>query len=692
MMKIFCHNIRGLNNPQRQLELKNWIASNRPILGGILETHVQQDNAASILSRTFPGWRYDFVYSPQAENGRIWIIWDPAISVFIYNKTDQVITCGVFDQSTRLSFSVSFIYARNCRIARRELWSSLEELNQNSLLRNLPWLLLGDFNQILRAEDHYSLIPHDLPLQGMNEFQSCIENCELLELPSRGTSHTWSNGQPTNPITRKIDRCLSNEAWTSSFPNSSAFFDAPGGSDHSPILVQTSNAIERRKVPFKFYSFFTTHPDYSSLVEAAWNLPNPHGSSMFLLCQKLKAVKVRCKALNRNSFSNIQARTAQAHDLLVNIQHQLLTNPSPSLFADENEVRRQWSFLSSAEESFLKQKSRIRWCDEGDSNTGFFHKSVMAHQAVNRITYLRTDDDEKISDTTQMKAMLIDYYIDLLGTKNLAVQPLSVDRIKELNNFRCSSDLAVQLTAIPSTEEVTSTLFSLPRNKAPGPDGFTADFFVSSWAIVGPSLIEAVTDFFKTGKLIKQVNATILALIPKTVTTDKLRDFRPISCCNTIYKVISRILAKRLKNITGKAVQRNQVAFIKGRLLCENVLLASELVADFNKTGSVTRGCLQIDLSKAFDNIDWDFLINILKAFDLPPVFINWLSVCFTSPTFSVALNGELVGYFPGKKGLPKETPSLHHSLLWLWIFFQSNWMRLRYRVVFRLTRFAPIR
>jgi len=146
MIKKICYNIRGLNHFSRQHELKNWLQSNKPSIGGFLETHVQQDNAALILARNFPGWRSDFNYSPHAKNGRIWIIWGPAISVFVYKKTDQLISCGVFDPVTKRSFSVTFIYARNCMIARRELWSSLVELHHHSLQRRHPWLLLGDFN------------------------------------------------------------------------------------------------------------------------------------------------------------------------------------------------------------------------------------------------------------------------------------------------------------------------------------------------------------------------------------------------------------------------------------------------------------------------------------------------------------------------------------------------------------------
>ncbi|XP_019089179.1 PREDICTED: uncharacterized protein LOC109127983 [Camelina sativa] len=197
---------------------------------------------------------------------------------------DQVITCGVFDPSMNLSYTVSFVYARNCMVARRELWSDLEEIYQYGAQRNHPWLILGDFNQILRAQDHYSLHPYPLPLVGMAEFQECIESCDLLELAGSGTNHTWYNNQEDNPITRKLDRCLINEAWLNLYPHSNVFYDAPCGSDHSPMLVSHSNDRQRRKVPLKFYNLFTSHPDYPSLIQNAWNGQDDIGSAMSRLC------------------------------------------------------------------------------------------------------------------------------------------------------------------------------------------------------------------------------------------------------------------------------------------------------------------------------------------------------------------------------------------------------------------------
>lgn len=136
-----------------------------------------------------------------------------------------------------------------------------------------------------------------------------------------------------------------------------------------------------------------------------------------------------------------------------------------------------------------------------------------------------------------------------------------------------------------------------------------------------------------------------------------MSQFRPISLCSTIYKVIARIIKNRLRRIIPEAVQLNQAGFVQGRLLCENVLLASELVSDFDKPDITTRGCLKVDLSKAYDNVHWGFLDNVLQAMELPDIFRDWIRECVTSTSFSISINGELAGFFPGKKGLRQGDP-----------------------------------
>lgn len=131
-----------------------------------------------------------------------------------------------------------------------------------------------------------------------------------------------------------------------------------------------------------------------------------------------------------------------------------------------------------------------------------------------------------------------------------------------------------------------------------------------------------------------------------------MNDYRPISCCNVLYKVISKLIANRLKLVLPKFIAGNQSAFVKDRLLIENLLLATELVKDYHKDTISGRCAIKIDISKAFDSVQWSFVTNVLIAMNFPPVFVKWVSLCITTASFSIQINGELAGFFNSFRGL----------------------------------------
>ncbi|KAL0290169.1 UNVERIFIED_CONTAM: Retrovirus-related Pol polyprotein from type-2 retrotransposable element R2DM [Sesamum radiatum] len=161
-------------------------------------------------------------------------------------------------------------------------------------------------------------------------------------------------------------------------------------------------------------------------------------------------------------------------------------------------------------------------------------------------------------------------------------------------------------------------------------------------------------DFFTTGRLLKQVNAL---LIPKVRTPHSVADFRPISCCNVIYKVISKILVCRIREILDLLISPSQNAFIPGRLISDNVLLAQELFSGYNQCRLPPRCALKVDLRKAYDTVEWDFLFATLRLFGFPAVFIRWIEECITSAHYSVVVNGGVHGFFAGARGLRQGDP-----------------------------------
>ncbi|KAK4381895.1 hypothetical protein Sango_2923900 [Sesamum angolense] len=202
-----------------------------------------------------------------------------------------------------------------------------------------------------------------------------------------------------------------------------------------------------------------------------------------------------------------------------------------------------------------------------------------------------------------------------------------------------------------TVDDVKTTMFDIEEDKAPGPDGFSSGY-KAAWPIVGEEISKAIMDFFTTGRLLKQVNATLLTLIPKVRTPHSVADFRTISCCNVIYKVISKILVCRFREILDLLVSPSQNAFIPGRSISDNVLLAQELFCGYNQCRLPPRYALKVDLRKAYDTVEWDFLFATLRLFGFPAIFNRWIEECVTSAHFSVVVNGGVHGFFAGARGL----------------------------------------
>lgn len=144
-------------------------------------------------------------------------------------------------------------------------------------------------------------------------------------------------------------------------------------------------------------------------------------------------------------------------------------------------------------------------------------------------------------------------------------------------------DDRLHLEADISEGETTDAMFSINTDKAAGPDGFNSLFYRHSWEIVKEDVINAIMEFFAKGKMLKQVNSTAITLIPKIACPSSISDYRPIACCNVVYKVITKVLTNRLRRVISKLVHDNQSAFIPNRCISDNILLAHELIKDYHK-------------------------------------------------------------------------------------------------------------
>ncbi|PKI56117.1 hypothetical protein CRG98_023471 [Punica granatum] len=177
----------------------------------------------------------------------------------------------------------------------------------------------------------------------------------------------------------------------------------------------------------------------------------------------------------------------------------------------------------------------------------------------------------------------INFYEGLIGRKDDCIRGVSASMLSSILKRKVPLSKYHMLLSPIADAEIKEALFSMGNDKSPGPDGFTAFFYKHAWHIVQKDVTSVVQHFFSSGKLRREINSTIIALVPKKEKVDCMKDFRPISCCNVVYKCITKVLANRLKEVLPDIISLNQTTFVQGRRISDNVLLAHELVRNYHR-------------------------------------------------------------------------------------------------------------
>lgn len=180
-------------------------------------------------------------------------------------------------------------------------------------------------------------------------------------------------------------------------------------------------------------------------------------------------------------------------------------------------------------------------------------------------------------------------------------------------------------------------------------------FFTTYWDIVGLEVVKTVQSFFRTESMLKEINYTVISLIPKSVYACTPSQF------NVVYKIISKILSNRIKGFLPDLISPFQAAFIPNRHISENVVLTHEVIHSFSKKkGGVGAMAIKMDMAKAYDKLEWSFIRAVLCNFGFSNHFVKLIIECITSPTFSILLNGSPGG---GKNSINKRDKTRGPSL-----------------------------
>ncbi|KAL2246342.1 UNVERIFIED_CONTAM: hypothetical protein Sindi_2902400 [Sesamum indicum] len=586
---------------------------------GILETRVRLNNVMHIQSFILPHWKWFVDYS--SVGNRIWLAWDENIvDVHILDSADQFIHCRVTNMADNESVIITVVYGTSEVIDRRNLWTALETLAQQC--SDIPWMVGGDFNAV-RDLNEVCGISGDIRM-ATEEFNAGILEAGLIPLPMQGEWFTWHNCSTSmRSLWKRLDRILINDRWLARFPSAYYHSLTPRTSDHSPLNIWHHEIV---------------------------------GIPMYSVTRKLKALKPVFRLQRRNK-GDLTMNVQLAKGFLDEAQQLVSSDRQNELYLLlEHCCRVVYAKAAKLEQIMLQQRAKMQWMKDGDQCSRVFFRKIAQRRVMRRILQINDENGYTHTDLGEIAHEFVSYYQNLLGGTR---RRLSVD-IRYLRPWarHCITDEEANQLLLPlSADDVKQAVFDIADDKAPGPDGYSSRFFKAAWPVVGEEVTRAVLDFFSTGKLLKQINSTILALIPKVHTPMSVNDFRPISCCNVLYKIIAKLLVQKISVLLDKIVSPCPIAFIPGRSIGDNIMLAQELFSRYNQMRLPPRCALKVDIRKAYDTVEWDFLLAVLQLFGFPPRFTRWIEECVSTTSFSIGLNGKPHGFFAGARGLRQGDP-----------------------------------
>ena len=308
------------------------------------------------------------------------------------------------------------------------------------------------------------------------------------------------------------------------------------------------------------------------------------------------------------------------------------------------------NLLLDREEQMWHQRAHVKWVQCGDKNTKYIHGTATQRKRRNFIKGMLDDQGVWHREEDAVSALLVSYYESLFTSSD----PHNLDSVLDGVQAVVTKDMNAKLVEMYTAEEVAVAIKEMAPLKAPDPDGMPPLFFQTYWPDIGMDINEAVLSSLNSSSLLKSINHTFISLIPKVKNPERVTEFRPIILCNLIYKIISKVIANRLKPLLNSIISETQSAFIASRLITDNVLIAFELLHHM-KTGCLGKigfMSLKLNMSKAYDRVEWVFLKNILLRSGFQQSWVNLIMECVTTLSYSILVNGEPKGMIYPSRGI----------------------------------------
>lgn len=407
---------------------------------------------------------------------------------------------------------------------------------------------MGDFNELLSQVEKEGIRPYHS--SGAELFRDFLNLSGLMEFETMGCKFTWASNPRNGVIIReKLDWILANWAWRRNFPHAMTVALPTVSSDHSPLLLLP---VPKNKsgYSFNFEAFWTEHEDCNQIVDQGWNKGVRCEDPWETVLKKLESCKKELMTWQKKTFKRGDEEIIRYKKRL----EELMSSGGQCTNGDEiRRVQKHIDELWKREELYWSQRSRLKWLEGGDRNTKFLHASTIHRRGRNRLHRIKNHRGEWVEGKEEIFEAILESFEEVYR----ADPPTDLFHIGNVLPNIVTSDMNEMLLAPITEEEIKGAIFSLGALKAPGPDGLNGLFYQKNWTSVKEDVCRAVWAFFDGGNIPTELNEVVVALVPKVLLPESINQLRPISCCNFAYKIISKLIVLRLRNIMDQLISPN---------------------------------------------------------------------------------------------------------------------------------------
>eukprot|EP00253_Pinus_taeda_P014111 PITA_14111 len=486
----------------------------RPNILFVQETKCNMKFLEKIAVKVWPGGQFSAVDARGASGG-LAILWDSRIIQLNNIHANKHFIQATFHLlGTNTHGHITNVYFPQDSHLKAEVLDHLSALNSN---RQYPlWIVGGDFNMITRTEEKQG--GRDIGIRDGHLLKDFVRSNWLIDLPSNNGLFTWTKKREgAHQIASRLDRFLISDNAPYLGGDIISSILPISGSDHWPIELQ-------------------------------WQRPDSPGSNT----NPQENKKWLDSKRNFNSLKKILNNGIRTHL--------------------EQRIEDQLQNRALQEEIIWRQKSRIKWLKEGEKNTKFFHNTTVQRRMHNLISHIQNEQGERVESHEGIEENFLRYFQKVHQEPNIDRLPAIEKILPHIPRLISPEHNNLLLQPI-QLHEVDTTVRNLKSGKAPGPDGFTSDFFHHFWDLIQIEVWQLVEEYRALRWMYPGLNATFLALIPKSAEANKPEKYRPIAFCNITYKIVSKVIANRLKPLLPLLISPEQSGYVEGRQITDGIIL-----------------------------------------------------------------------------------------------------------------------